>query len=287
MANGLTLNVDNVSKIPSLEKALKSGRINIILVFAEWCGACHKFRKNIWNPMMRKGALHNRIAVRDDMVGKSSLANTKFDYLPSILVVDEKGVAQTFKTPEGKVTNATPTPKNLNDMVRMVNVPVAPAEMSSVPNTATASDPTAAPNTITAPIKNNKRNNTLVATNTLANELANQLANEPANVAVRKNAGRKNQENAPLNESSLVVSVPPKRQASTIPEGVVYTPTPLVAPQRGGNLLATLESASRGVVPAAVLGGLALALKGGGGKRKTSRRKAPRRKVDRRTRKHK
>ena len=97
MAGGLALNVDNVSKIPSLEKALKSGRINIILVFAEWCGACHRFRKNIWNPMLKKGALHNRIAVRDDMINKTSLNNTKFDYLPSILVVDEKGLRRHSK----------------------------------------------------------------------------------------------------------------------------------------------------------------------------------------------
>lgn len=125
MAKGIDLTVDNLSKIPSLEKALNSGRINIILVFAEWCGACHKFRNNIWNPMMRKNALHNRISVRDDMIKNSSLANTSFDYLPSILVVDEKGVTQTFHTPEGKITNAMPTPKNLDDMTRIVNVPVS------------------------------------------------------------------------------------------------------------------------------------------------------------------
>lgn len=223
-----TLNVDTVSKIPSLEKALKSGRINIILVFAEWCGACHKFRKNIWNPMMRKNAMHNRIAIRDDMVGKTSLANTKFDYLPSILVVDEKGVAQTFNTPEGKITNAMPTPKNLDDMTRVVNVPVtgvptAPAEP--------AAPVTALPN---------------------------------GNVAVRKNQDTTNTQ---LNESPLTIApkapVAPLKKESKIPEGVVYTPTPSIAPQRGGNLLAGLESASRGVIPATVLGSLVFLMRGG------------------------
>jgi thiol-disulfide isomerase/thioredoxin len=222
------LTVDNVSKIPSLEKALKSGRINIILVFAEWCGACHKFRKNIWNPMLKRNALHNRIAVRDDMVGKTSLANTKFDYLPSILVVDEKGVTQTFETPEGKVTNAMPTPKSLEDMTRVVNVPVKP--------------------------------------NSLIQE---DLIQEPMNIAVRKNTPPSN-------------TIAPSNKSLT-PPGVVYSPSTLTSPpeQKGGALLASLEAASRGILPAAILGGLSLALKGG--KRKTSSR----RKVDRRTRKHK
>ena len=157
MANGrnkqVSLNVDKISKVPSLENALKSGRINIILVFAEWCGACHKFRKNIWDPMLQKNAMHNRIAVRDDMIGKTSLRGANFDYLPSILVVDEKGVAQVFNTPEGKTTNATPTPKNLTDMLKMVNIPVKPLTAANAPSAAaaTANAPSAAAATANAP----------------------------------------------------------------------------------------------------------------------------------------
>ena len=121
------ITVSSSSNIPALEKLLRSGRITIVFVFAEWCGACHKFSKDIWGPMSKENAIHNRIAVRDDMVGKTSLSKAKFDYLPSILVVDEKGDVQTFQTPEGKVTNAMPTPKSLEDMTRVVNVPVAAA----------------------------------------------------------------------------------------------------------------------------------------------------------------
>jgi hypothetical protein len=121
-----TLTVDSIKKIPALEKALKSGKINIILVFAEWCGACHKFRKNIWEPMLKKNAIHNRLAVRDDMVANTSLNSAKFDYLPSILVVDEKGKLQDFETPDGQATNAMPTPKSVEDMTKVVNVPVKP-----------------------------------------------------------------------------------------------------------------------------------------------------------------
>lgn len=272
MAGGLTLNVDTLSKIPTLEKALKSGRINIVLVFAEWCGACHKFRNNIWNPMLKKGALHNRIAVRDDMINKTSLANTKFDYLPSILIVDEKGVAQTFKTPEGKVTNAMPTPKNIGDMTRVVNVPVATANVGAE--------------------KEQEEDPSSPGVNTLArDELQAQLETFPANIAVRKNltpvtlnSNVSQPLNAPLVPAKAVKPLPANKAAT--PEGAVFTPTPFAAPQRGGNLLVGLESAARGAIPATVLGSLVFLMRGGGSKRlrKTKRRAG---KVDRRTRKHK
>jgi hypothetical protein len=118
------LKVDSPSKIAELEKILKKGKITIVLVYADWCGHCTHFKKDIWEPMCSKPAIHNRVSVRDDMIKKTSLANAKFDYLPSVLVVNEKGQAEPFQTPDGEITNAMPTPKTLNDMNRIVNVPV-------------------------------------------------------------------------------------------------------------------------------------------------------------------
>lgn len=128
------LKVDSLSKIPQLESILKDGKVTIVLVFADWCGHCHKFQKDIWEPMCKKEAIHNRVAVRDDMLKNTSLANTKFNYLPSVLVVNEKGEAETFTTPDGEPTNAMPTPKNQEDMERVVNVPLT--EPGSVGTTA-------------------------------------------------------------------------------------------------------------------------------------------------------
>jgi len=116
------MDIDSPEKVRHLEDMLNSGKITIVLIFADWCGACHRFRDNIWKPMTKKKAIHNRIALRDDMVQNTSLAGTKFEYLPSIIVVDENGQAQTFETPDGGITNAMPTPKNLKDMTRIVNV---------------------------------------------------------------------------------------------------------------------------------------------------------------------
>lgn len=119
--------VDSPSKIGNFENTLKSGKVSFVLVYGEWCGACKRFRKNVWNPMLKRKALHNRIELRDDMVKKSPISsNWKFDYLPSLIVVDEKGVAQTFQQPDGSMKNAMRTPKDVKEMTRIVNVPVQP-----------------------------------------------------------------------------------------------------------------------------------------------------------------
>jgi thiol-disulfide isomerase/thioredoxin len=297
MANGLnkqvSLNVDTLSKIPSLENALKSGRINIILVFAEWCGACHKFRKNIWDPMLQKNAMHNRIAVRDDVLRKTSLRGANFDYLPSILVVDEKGVAQVFNTPEGKTTNATPTPKNLTDMLKMVNIPVKPLTRVTAANAPVAAaaaaanapaDPTALMEEISANIRKNNALNTMNRTPNINLNMENIEENNTLLNESPLNESPLNE--SPLNTSPLNTS--PKKQ-SAIPEGTVFMPTPLVAPQRGGqqggSLLSALQSTAQGVVPASVLGSLVFALRGG--RRRKTKRAPARGKVDRRTRRHK
>lgn len=131
-AKSKVLKVDAKHKIPEFEAQIKAGTINFVLVYADWCGACHRFMDNIWNPMCKGKAKHNRLAVRDDMIKGTSLSNANFDYLPSVLIVDEAGELQSFKTPEGKDTNAMPTPKSLSDMKRIVNVPVN--EVVSVSN---------------------------------------------------------------------------------------------------------------------------------------------------------
>jgi len=125
-AKGKVLKVDSADKIAAMESMLGKGSITFVLIYADWCGACNKFKKNIWNPMCEKSAAHSRVAVRDDMVGNTSLSSAKIDYLPSLIVVDENGKMQSFKTPEGKHTNAMPTPQSLQEMNTIVNVPVRP-----------------------------------------------------------------------------------------------------------------------------------------------------------------
>ena len=49
-----TLIVDSPAKLARLKKMVgnKSNAVTFYLIYAEWCGACHKFRKNILGPFV-------------------------------------------------------------------------------------------------------------------------------------------------------------------------------------------------------------------------------------------
>jgi len=211
------LKVDAKHKIPKFEQQIKAGTINFVLVYAEWCGACHRFMDNIWNPMCKGKAKHNRVAVRDDMIKGTSLANANFDYLPSVLIVDEAGQLQSFKTPEGKDTNAMPTPKSLSEMKQIVNVPVAerkntPFVRSSSPTRALAEPEM--PNIPEAP-----------KPSLSANSPRPSLSAEAPKPSLSAEA--------PALASNRLTTEEPEPMGT--PAGVVYRPTPMAAPpQKGG-----------------------------------------------------
>jgi len=115
------------------------------------------------------------------MMPFTSLANENIEYLPSLIVVDEKGNVQNTLTPEGKETPVIPTPTNLKDMVRIANVPVKPSPNAN--NTRKAIKNSKEINDLSASIANNISIKPLpsISTNTPA------IAAEPKeNVEVNK-----------------------------------------------------------------------------------------------------
>jgi thiol-disulfide isomerase/thioredoxin len=120
------IKVSDESQLKEFEEILKKPKVKVILIYAEWCGACHKFMDNIWNPMCGAPAKHERGAISSELVEKSSLAKANYNYLPSVILVNEEGKIQEFSTETGEPTHVIPTPKTLDDMKRIVNIPVAP-----------------------------------------------------------------------------------------------------------------------------------------------------------------
>ena len=269
------LKVDADHKIKEMEKLLAKGSITIVLIYAEWCGACHRFMKNIWNPSCSTSAKHQRIAVREDMVKNTSLANANFKYLPSLIVVDEKGQMQNFKTPEGN-TNAMPTPKNKGELNRIVNVPVLPANADANAAEAQANAlvvNTKAANTLgvmntkaanTLGVMNAKAANTLLVNNT--RKTKNALIN---NTQLSNTLVNNTRVNNTLSTNVLTTKISQNKRNNVIPDGKVYMPTPQVAPADADADAKQKGGAS--ALPAAILGSLSMLLR-----RKTRRSKGKR-----------
>lgn len=121
------MEVRSASQIPALESLLSKGPMTLVLVFADWCPACHRFMKGLWKPMCKEQegsstppASMNRVAVREDLVGKTSLAGAQYKYLPSLMLVGTDKRPAVFESPEGK-TNAMPTPRTLDELKQISN----------------------------------------------------------------------------------------------------------------------------------------------------------------------
>lgn len=141
------LKVDSKGKIPELEKLLKNG-VTFVLIYADWCGHCHKYMDNVWNPMCKKGnSKHNVVALREDVLPNTSLANAKIEGYPSVIVVNSDGKPAEFKKPDGGITNAMPNKDKIEDAV---NSPITEIieESTSTTSQVRQEEPTVYPNNI-------------------------------------------------------------------------------------------------------------------------------------------
>ena len=114
------VDVRSADKVGAFEGMLGSGPITLVLVYADWCGHCQRFKKETWNDLT---AMSNRkmniAAVRDDMLPKTSLANSKIKGYPSLMLVGTDKRPAEFSE-DGEVTNAMPSneKKNLQSLLQ-------------------------------------------------------------------------------------------------------------------------------------------------------------------------
>jgi len=124
-----SLIVDTPDKLSLMNKLMQRsgpGVVSYVLVYAPWCGACTRFRENVWDPSLNVPTTHNRIAVKDDVFNNSPMAKDVPDlkFLPSMFVVKD-GVIQLHKKPGGD-TAIIPTPKTKEELLQMANVKLNP-----------------------------------------------------------------------------------------------------------------------------------------------------------------
>jgi hypothetical protein len=132
----LPLDVRSSSDIPAFEKMLGNGPMAIVLVYADWCGHCNTYKKNVWNPLKSvKGKTMNMASVHYDQLENTSISNAKLEGYPSVLVVGKDKVPATFKNESGK-SNAMPNSNELPTMKRLItsNIPSSSKKNSNLPS---------------------------------------------------------------------------------------------------------------------------------------------------------
>ena len=231
------IDITNVNQLKELDKRVKMGPMTLVLVYADWCGHCQRFK-----PMMDQleGCKDRSIQtarIRDDMFPKSSLANTKLEGYPSVLLVKENGDVASFKKSNGEVTNAVP---NHTDMQQMTAIVKNVGTANGTALLESAENPTEVAENDGMTGNNGLAGNPVeIAENTTAGNLT--TAGIPNNIV----ADRLSPENVNRLNSALVRSSNSLLREATAP---VVKQT-----QTGGSLFSSLMMASKGLAPAAAL----------------------------------
>lgn len=118
------VDVRSKSAVPGFEKLLEKGPLTLVLIYADWCGACHRFKENTWNQVTKMGnRTMNISSVREDMLPSTSLAGSKISHYPSLLLVGKDKRPAEFVSPEGQETNALPNQESKN-IKQLLQTPV-------------------------------------------------------------------------------------------------------------------------------------------------------------------
>lgn len=114
------VDVRDTSSLNELDKRIAIGPVTLVLVYADWCGHCQRFKPQMSQLENMSGRSVQVARVRDDVFPKSNLSKNKISGYPSLMLVKQNGEAISFKEPNGEITNAIPDYKNMSNMSSIV-----------------------------------------------------------------------------------------------------------------------------------------------------------------------
>lgn len=107
------VDVRSPKDISKFESLLSSGP-TIVLIYADWCGHCQRFKQEMWNECANSpNKSMNTAAVHFDMVDKTSMNSAPIEGYPTLFEV------KTPKTPPKVI----PTPQSKQELETLVNAP--------------------------------------------------------------------------------------------------------------------------------------------------------------------
>lgn len=180
MAKGKKKSVDVRSKkdVVDFEKILSKGPITIVLVYADWCGHCQNFKKDIWTDLENlPNKKVNLASVHYDQLPNTSQRDAKINGYPSLLVIGNDGKPASFNV-DGEVTNALPDSRNKEMLETMVTADPTNIGNTLKTNNININDPSTInfrPETLE---KREEVNNTLLPPNTTADRVTLNTNNQ-------------------------------------------------------------------------------------------------------------
>jgi len=200
----LPMDVRDKSHIPAFEEMLKGGPMMLVLVYADWCGHCTKYKDNVWNPLKDvKGRSMNMASVHYDQLENTSLKNSKIEGYPSLLVSGPDKTPATFKNSDGTATNAMPKSNDFTTMKNLVTSPVVDEKDVELPKLSSSSS------------LNTKEEEPTNMSDTLETAVTTKPVNSSVNSSTSKN----------LNNPPDSEELPPLTNTNTTPKNSMNTNT--------------------------------------------------------------
>ncbi len=121
------VDVRSESDIPKFESMVKTGPV-FVLVYADWCGHCQRFKQNVWDDVAKSSAKNvNTAAVHYNMVNKTTMKNAPLEGYPTLFEVKP--------TATSNVTKPVNTPQNKEELQKLVGTNKAENLLESVETT--------------------------------------------------------------------------------------------------------------------------------------------------------
>jgi thiol-disulfide isomerase/thioredoxin len=231
------VDVQTDSQIHELEKRIKEGPLTLVLVYADWCGHCQRFKPMMDDLEKCPDRSIQTARIRDDMFPKSSLSSAKIEGYPTLMLVKKNGEVASFKNNQGEVTNAIPEHTDMQKMTTLVRNAGTPEGIKILneksPSNAVLSMETAPSNSINLNTIQKISNKAVEPNTNVPTIPKNILANRiPENKVNQLNTNLVTTENKSLKEATA----------------------PIVGnKQSGGSLWSQLSLASQMVAPAVAL----------------------------------
>lgn len=171
------VDITDSSKLNELDERIRIGPVTLVLVYADWCGHCQRFKPMMSQLEKLPGRSIQTARIRDDMFPQSSISSEKLSGYPSLMLIDKNGKSTLFKDKSGEVSNTVPEYTDMNKMATLVKNAGTPEGQTLL--TEAVQQPTVTPNV--KPLSGNTSGSKSIVADRLSANQVNSLNTQMAN----------------------------------------------------------------------------------------------------------